>query len=298
MPTNSAPARPGPGPLVARAAPATRARMGVVAAGLLACLTALLVGLIPARAAAVAGGEPAAPADWPFVAAILGSDGEEFCGGTLIRARWVLTAAHCVVDDDRGRVLAPGELRVGTGSADLRLVRVGAVREVVPFPHYVSLPDGGAVHDVALVRLARPAVAPLGRLARSPAAGGQPPTAWLAGWGALDPAERRYPFQLRAGEMTVAPLARCRAEEGIAGVLCASERGSEEASACAGDSGGPLVDRREPVPVVIGVMSYGDRSCGRGLRSVFTDVAQHRRWIDRVVRSRSATASPASAASR
>jgi secreted trypsin-like serine protease len=251
-------------------------------------LAALLLALAASRAAAVAGGQPGVAADWPFAAALLASDGQQVCGGTIVRPRWVLTAAHCVTDD-AGRALAPADLRVGTGSDDLRHVRVRAVRQVVPFPHAAFLPDGAAVHDVALLHLARPAPGSPGRLAPPGAAHGPAASAWLAGWGALDRAERRYPVRLRTGTMTVAPSARCRVEEGVAGVLCAGAPGSEDVSGCAGDSGGPLVDRGGPVPVVIGVLSYGDPACGRGVRSVFADVARYRRWIDHAIRARSAT---------
>lgn len=44
----------------------------------------------------IAGGQPADPKEWPWMAALLREGAIQYCGGVLITDRHVLTAAHCV----------------------------------------------------------------------------------------------------------------------------------------------------------------------------------------------------------
>lgn len=44
----------------------------------------------------IAGGQPADPKEWPWMAALLRQGAIQYCGGVLITDRHVLTAAHCI----------------------------------------------------------------------------------------------------------------------------------------------------------------------------------------------------------
>jgi secreted trypsin-like serine protease len=44
----------------------------------------------------IVGGKNADPGEWPWIAALFNA-GRQFCGGSLIDDKHVLTAAHCVV---------------------------------------------------------------------------------------------------------------------------------------------------------------------------------------------------------
>jgi hypothetical protein len=78
----------------------------------------------PGAHASIVGGQSVAIADFPFQVALYdpraGSvAGGFFCGGVVIDATHVATAAHCAIDEGTGRVTPPRDIAVLAGAAHL-----------------------------------------------------------------------------------------------------------------------------------------------------------------------------------
>ncbi len=168
-------------------------------------------------------GDVAGEGAWPWQVALLKHDASEtmfnrqFCGGSLITRSWVLTAAHCVFDeDDEGKAVptSAGDLDILVGT-NLLMDGQGEVLPVAAVHPHPAYDPGSMDNDVALIELSRPAEAPGVRPVQLPtpaiepaiAPSGMPAT--VVGWGELDTGE--YPIDLRQTNITVMDNASCNA---------------------------------------------------------------------------------------
>jgi trypsin len=224
-------------------------------------LCSLLAGLLaaPAAAHAVVRGSNVPDGGAPFVVSLLAgasSSAEDwqrvFCGGSLLDARTVLTAAHCAAQ------IGPRGAEVLAGRTNL--LDDGGVRvRVASIATHPGFDPATFRDDVAILRLASPVAAAAVTL---PGADAQPlpgTPATVLGWGALAEGQRTQTAWLQGGTTVLLDDAACVAALAPrfdpASQLCAS---GSAADACQGDSGGPLVVGG----VQVGVISNG-RGCGR-----------------------------------
>lgn len=239
-------------------------------------LVAAAVLLIGAgRAHAIVGGSPTSTESWPYLTAIYtGADASDaYCGGALVAPDRVLTARHCVWDDD-GQLLVPvDQIRVRLGDDYLMGAGEDAGVSAVLTPPIVQPP---MLPDIALLVLDTPAsAAPIAVSGDSRWAARAGATAYAAGWGTTveggAPAGDLEEVSLR---MLTPGTCRTLNTGGFGGFdLCAGEPMSGGADSCQGDSGGPLVgfgaDKRE---YLIGIVSRGI-GCGRAFApGVYTRV--------------------------
>lgn len=130
----------------------------------LALLLPLLLGALlpsqPARANdfAIMNGSAAADGAYPWFVSVI--SGNEICGGTLIHARWVLTAAHC---------FSPGQsARTVSVISNRRLLDNASTGQKIGATRFIQHADWNSTtfaNDIALIELSQDAAATPLRLA-------------------------------------------------------------------------------------------------------------------------------------
>ncbi len=270
----------------------------------------------PLASASIVGGSAASIAEFPFQVALydprLGGPAKGFfCGGVILDATRVATAAHCLMGEG-GRRSAPAEIEVLAGSSDLDPPAPGSIKDTVLAaavdPAYSS---SSSDYDVGVLRLARPlwsgpapaldgrsTIAPLALgstlagpgQAAGPAVQAPAPPATISGWGDLNAepgAPPSYPLRLHKARVPLVSTGLC--EEAYATIeqaitprmLCAGGTlpvGQGRTDSCYGDSGGPLVAGEPGVAqpagdVLLGLVDFGN-GCGQvGYPGVYVRVA-------------------------
>ncbi len=248
----------------------------------------------------IVGGERVEPGEWPAVVALLDGTGAVRCSGVLIGPERVLTAAHCLDNDDTMLVL------VGSVDAMEAAGEVVAVVERAIHPSY-DPHDLYAGRDLAILGLERPVTQPLpafavGCLEPSVVAGAD---VWIVGFGIGDPDGAERAGVLRAGlTQIVDPTCGVDVLDGVAtgciptlrpdGELiaggAAQGAGDGEAGApvdgCDGDSGGPIYVTTAWGPALAAVASRGlagatwEERCARG--GVYVRLEGALGWIEEV----------------
>ncbi len=241
----------------------------------------------------IVGGMVAQPGDWAWQVALVWANSSnaytaEFCGGSLINEEWVLTAGHCVTDNN-GNVVSATTMEVIVGRQTLSSndgQRLG-VAEIIVHPNYDTMTIDV---DVALLHLKSPVIlsnqvkpVQLAGEADEPLfAVGVPAT--VTGWGNLSPTEKDYPDALYQVTVPIVSNDTCNEAYGSGvteNMLCAGvvEGGKD---ACQGDSGGPLVvlNGQKNGYLQVGIVSWGEGCAVAGYYGVYTRVAHFKQWVE------------------
>jgi len=246
----------------------------------------------------IVGGVEAKVNEFPWIASLIliidGSETDSMCGGTLISAEWIVTAAHCLYKDNDFKTLYKPSEQVWTlgehdfldwGETKIPTIR-SKVEKVIVSPEWNSMTTRG---DIALIKLAKPVdlrkYTPACLANTGDSFVGK--TAWVYGWGQTSFKAEWGEFKLRKLELKVAANSECMAWSSknnmnwdlASSQVCAGAGAGKDA--CKGDSGGPLTSEVGGRHVLIGDVSNGN-AC-KGPYSVFGSIAYYRQWIDKTM---------------
>ena len=203
-----------------------------------------------------------------------------FCGGTILDAKTVLSAAHCFSDGIidgvsvmAGDVIVHGEQEIG-------------IEELVFNPDKPYNSDT-MDYDIVLLKLqheipfeegsVQPACLPNADF--NPSAGTR---CFVSGWGHTEyDSDEPMPDFLHWVQVYVVDQSECVEMFKSKGpihdnMICANDEGKD---ACQGDSGGPFVCMDGDVPVITGAVSFGEGCADPKFPGVYARVTPHLDWI-------------------
>ncbi|KAJ8669671.1 hypothetical protein QAD02_000930 [Eretmocerus hayati] len=242
----------------------------------------------------VVGGAEALKGAWPWMAALGYRNKKDprnpkwLCGGSLISARHILTAGHCVYDRYDLFVARLGDHDLYKDSDNDQAISVPIERGII-HPEYSKV---NYVNDIAVLRLKRevafssairPICLPIPDKIRNRDYVRNNP--FIAGWGSLyfhgpsASALQEVQLPVVSNEDCKRAFAPYKDQVIDERVMCAGyTQGGKDA--CLGDSGGPMMFPKSSYYYVIGIVSFGFRCAEPGIPGVYTRVTHFLKFIE------------------
>lgn len=255
------------------------------------CVLAVLVLVLPGHAAAavepkVVGGHTTSISDYPWQVAVVDSLSvstgnayqRQYCGGSLITSRIVITAAHCVRNGPK--TVDPGDVDVVAGRTTLSNTGEGVEIPVQDVSYRSTYNPSTSANDVGYLVLASPSSQSPIKIAGADETGlwdpGSPVD--VSGWGSTSEVGSTVDA-LRAATVEMISDSVCGSpsvygsEFKAASMVCAGFMDGG-VDTCYGDSGGPLEAPLEGGGYrLVGLTSWGNGCAEPGFPGVYTRVA-------------------------
>lgn len=226
----------------------------------------------------IVGGERISISQAPYQAS-LQLKGTHRCGGSIISASFILTAAHCTY------FMSVRDLTVRVGTDQIEsggnVIKVKSIRNH-PLFNVITMQ-----YDIAILQLASEITLISGvkeiialPSANDPIEDGS--LVFISGWGETKNPSESSDF-LRAVQVPIIKQSVCKEAYSFLtnNMVCAGDMNGGIDS-CQGDSGGPL--RRISDGILIGVVSFGNGCALPRFPGVYSRVANARSWIKSVVK--------------
>ncbi|XP_034994246.2 urokinase-type plasminogen activator isoform X2 [Zootoca vivipara] len=240
----------------------------------------------------IVGGYKAPIESQPWIATIYHTDkrgGSQFlCGGSLIDACWVLTAAHCFGSNTP----EVSKLNVILGKSELytddtKEQKFNVDRVVIHEDYTLQRTDYN--NDIALLRIRSSS----GQCAQTsdtvkticlPSQDSFPDNfqCEVSGYGRENKTDIYFARILKSTNVNLIPQSLCKKyyKDRVTGnMFCAGDE-TWQTDSCKGDSGGPLVCASSDSMVLYGIVSWGDGCADKERPGVYTRVTNYLRWIE------------------
>ncbi|CAG7721359.1 unnamed protein product [Allacma fusca] len=226
----------------------------------------------------IVGGREATRNAYPYQISLQARSGSGWyhtCGGSVVGADKIVTAAHCIYGQ------SAANLRVVAGDHDLfaseGTEQTANVRTLVRHPNYNT---NTIDYDFAVIRLSTSLtlnnyVKVIGLASSEPTSGSCTNTGWgnTRGDGGVNNPARLQTISLPIVSRSTCASRYSQVNTVTARMICAGAGGQ---GSCNGDSGGPLVCGG----VLSGIVSWGMQPCAQSqYPSVFANVANGRSWL-------------------
>jgi trypsin len=264
-------------------------------------LSLLLLSSLPALS--ITNGSTAKLRDYPWQVSVQNSKGEHFCGGSIISARFILTAAHCLYGKKVSdlKVLSGGEGGLG------QLKKLPAPKKITIHPEYTEWKTTVKKADIALLELSSDIkMGPSTQVVKLPQKSSydlKTPNFSISGWGQDEYEDLQVDLKF-LDRLKLLPKASSSHWKSPANMAVLQESTFQEEqlnlirtfktnqylaievvdqkSFCRGDSGGPMVELSSKTLVGVGA-HLSHHQCAYARAFYYTDVWAFTGWIRSIV---------------